>query len=816
MRSHHRLPLAPRCLAGLLLLSAHSASSAPPSPADIEFFEKQVRPVLIESCGGCHGAAAGPPSGGLRLDRRDGLLKGGTRGPAIVPGRPEQSRIIHAIRYADPSLRMPPAGRLSEASIAAIAEWVRRGAPWPSDDQRPRGRRTDTTNDQQRGRDVGRWSLVVGPTVHWAFRAPITPPLPKVKAADWVRSPLDRFILAALEAKGLAPAPPADRRTLIRRATFDLTGLPPTPEEIAAFLADRSPDAFANVVDRLLASPRYGERWGRHWLDVARYADSNGLDENLAYASAFRYRDYVVAAFNRDTPYNRFIQEQLAGDLLPKTDDVPTDHERLIATGFLSLGGKMLAEDDPVKMEMDIIDEQVDTVGRAFMGLTIGCARCHDHKFDPISTSDYYALAGIFKSTKTMENFNVVARWHEHSLAPKEDEERLRAHEKKIEETQAAIEERKKGLKEGEAEDATLKSLRTELRRLERTRPVLPTAMGVTEGPSVTNLRIHLRGSHLTLGEEAPRRFPTILAGERQTPLGAGQSGRYELARWLAHPGHPLTSRVMVNRIWRWHFGAGIVRSVDNFGRLGDPPTHPELLDWLARRFVNSGWSVKAMHRLLMLSSTYQMSSAYNARAARVDPENRFHWRMNRRRLEAEAIRDAILAVSGALDTTMGGSLLRFKNRDYVTSTASRDETGYDHNRRSVYLPVVRSALYELFQAFDFGDPSVSNGDRATTTVAPQALFMMNSPLVLKQTRQMAAALLAEPGLDDAGRVARIYEKALGRPPTNRETERALGFVRRLQAEWAVRGADAEERRLRAWQSFCRVLIASNEFVYVE
>ncbi len=816
---------------------------------------------------------------------------------------------------------------------------------------------------------------------HWAFEPPrdIAPPdIAKSIDRQWIQSPMDQFVLSKLQENHLDPAPRADQRTLIRRATFDLIGLPPTSEEIADFLDDLSPDAFAKVVNRLLASPRYGERWGRHWLDVARYSDSNGLDENLVYNGAWRYRDYVIAAFNKDKPYDQFIQEQLAGDLLPGSDNEAQRYEHLIATGLLSLGAKMLAEDDPMKMEMDIVDEQVDTVGRAFMGLTLGCARCHDHKFDPIPTADYYSLAGIFKSSKTMENFKVVAQWHEYVLVSEADQERFKTEANRIAEKKQGIEKRTKLMNDRLLADAReksgayllacstllrqeevastadripktveqvaaelrlnevivkqwreylqrtrsdtnsvlypwrlltvksdaaletssaipawlknpipsspeelaaryqelfqkadqawrdlqqnqssnkavkladdtletfravlydakgpfalpadaskmysaefaseLKQLNEEVRTLELALGILPKAMGVKEG-KVVNLPIHVRGNHLTLGKEVPRQFLQFIADTKSDPIDERQSGRLQLARWLTHPSHPLTSRVMVNRIWRGHFGVGLVRSVDNFGRLGELPSNQLLLDWLAKRFTDSGWSIKSMHRLIMLSSTYQMSSAHNDRAHLVDPENRLYWRKNRWRLEAEAIRDSIVAVSGQLDLAMGGSLLRFKDRDYVTSTASRDTTPYDASRRSVYLPVIRSALYEVFLAFDFNDPSVSNGDRSTTTVAPQALFMMNSPLVLKQTRKMAEQLLTQSNLNDGERIAAAYERTFGRVPSAIERDRALEFLQRCSAALAEREPNSQERRVRSWQSLCRTLVASNEFIYVE
>ncbi len=697
----------PGCCAGRwLAIALLSVAAVPPaeaqevvgsSAAGADFFEKEIRPILAEHCYGCHSAQSKRLRGHLRLDTREGWLQGGDLGPAVTPGDPENSLLISAVRHEDEFLKMPPKGKLDDRQIALLNRWVVMGAPSSRE-----------VADAGRPIDPRRSTEVEPDQVPWSFRPPVDPPVPEVADAAWPRNDLDRFILAGLEAKGLTPAPPADRRALIRRATFDLTGLPPVPEEIDAFLADESPDAFARVVDRLLESPHYGERWGRHWLDVARYADSNGLDENVAHGNAWRYRDYVVAAFNADKPYDRFVLEQLAGDLLSPSDSPVVEHERLIATGFLSLGPKVLAEVDEKKMEMDIVDEQIDTVGRTFLGLTLGCARCHDHKFDPIRQADYYALAGIFKSTRTMETFTKVARWHENSLASEEErslhaeyDAKVAAKKKEI----AQLVERQKQQEEAAAAlagetAATLKRLREELATLEKEAPELPTAMGVTEG-NVADTHIHIRGSHLTLGELAPRRVPAVFATPEPPTFSDSQSGRLELAHWLVEEDHPLTARVMVNRLWRWHFGRGLVGTPDNFGRLGESPTHPELLDWMAHRFVDKGWSIKAMHRLILLSATYQMSSDFDANAARVDPENRLLWRMNVRRLEAEPIRDALLAVSGRLDRRMGGSLLEVKNRAYFFDHTSKDATSYDSPRRSVYLPIVRNHLYDVFQLFD-------------------------------------------------------------------------------------------------------------------
>lgn len=775
---------------GFLLVAGATchAEDSRPTAEQVRFFETRIRPLLAERCFSCHGPDK--QRSDLRLDTAEGIRRGGASDtPLIDPGRPEASLLLRAVRHEGDAPKMPPKSKLSDREITDLTIWVKAGTPFP-----PR----NTTMEKGRNKQ-------------WAFQPPTRPVVPDVRDISWARTPLDRFILAVLEAKGLRPAPSADPRTLIRRVTFDLTGLPPTPEEVNRFLADRSPDAFARVVDRLLASPAYGERWGRHWLDVARYADSNGLDENVAHANAWRYRDYVVAAFNRDQPYDQFLTEQLAGDLMP-TSDPATRHRRLIATGFLSLGPKVLAEPDPRKMELDIVDEQVDTVGRAFLGLTLGCARCHDHKFDPLSTEDYYGLAGIFLSTRTMESFRKVARWHENPLPSPENAARQAEHEAKVARVREAIE-----ALNGKTDSpvvAELKQRKAELAQLEKSGPDLTTALGVTEA-DVVDTPVMRRGNHLTPGKVVPRRFPVVLAGATQPTLPPKSSGRLELARWLAAKDHPLTARVMVNRIWRWHFGQGLVRSVDNFGRLGEEPSHPELLDWLAHSFVESGWSIKALHRLILRSSTYQMSSAHDAGSARIDPDNRLLWRMPVRRLEAEAIRDNLLAVSGTLDRTMGGSLLQVANRGYLFDHTSKDATRYDGARRSIYLPVVRNNLYAVYQIFDATDATVSNGDRATTTVATQALFAMNSELVMQAAERLAARLLAPANLDDQGRIRQLYEIAYSRPPTSQELARAHAALTGFEEDLRSREPDAAQRRLRAWAMFCQVILAANEFVYV-
>jgi len=797
-----------------LLLCAVLAAEQPETPRKVDegqlrFFEAKVRPLLVEHCLKCHGP--NKQWGGLRLDSREALLRGGESGPAIVPGDSRGSLFMRAVRHADQELKMPPDGKLLEHQVADLARWVEAGAPFPA-----------TTPAGTRARDPQ----------HWSLRPLLSPPLPQIADHGWPRSPLDHFILEKIERAALSPAPAADSRTLVRRITYDLTGLPPTPDEVANFLADDTPDAVERLVDRLLASPAYGERWGRHWLDVARYADSNGLDENIAQGNAWRYRDYVVNAFNHDKPFDRFVLEQLAGDLLVAESE-PQRHELLIATGFLSIGPKVLAEVNEAKMRMDMIDEQVDTFGRVFLGMTLGCARCHDHKFDPIDTADYYGLAGIFKSTRTMQTYTKVARWHEHvlpsaaSVALQADYDRRLAEkkqaidvfvaqaDKQARESVPANEKPPEKLETlyPEATRTQLAKLREELVALEKNPPDLPAAMGVTED-TIADVAIHVRGNPLKLGDVVARRTPQVVRGLDAPRFTPQESGRRQLAEWLIDPRHPLTTRVLVNRAWRWHFGRGLVRSTDNFGLLGEPPSHPELLDWLARRFAADGWSLKQLHRLIVNSSTYRQSSQPSARTVEADPDNRLFSRAIVRRLEAEEVRDSLLEVSRQLDRAMGGSLLKVKNRAYLFDHTSIDLTDYTSQRRSLYLPVIRNNVFDLFQLLDFPDPAVPSGDRAMTTVAPQALLMMNSDFVLKTADELARRLLTD-NADDAARLARLYEIALGREASAEELQADQTLLAATERAWQSQEPNADLRRRRAWAVLCQVLLASNEFIYI-
>ena len=776
-------------LLGLYLLQGATWAQTPE-----DHFEKKVRPLLIERCVKCHGPETSRSS--LRLDSYEGAIKGGKRGAALVPNAPAESLLLKVVRRQG-DLKMPPDGPLSTREISDLELWIKQGAVYPKSNK-----------------------IVRGTAEHWSFQPIKQQSIPKVKDSSWVRNPIDAFILSKLETAGIAPSKQADKRTLIRRVSFDLTGLPPTLSESALYLADDSANAYENMVNRYLASPAYGERWGRHWLDVARYADSNGLDENVAHGNAWRYRDYVVESFNKNVPYNQFISEQIAGDLLPYKSD-SEKHAHLIATGYLTLGPKVLAEVDKQKMEMDIIDEQIDTMGKTFLGLTLGCARCHDHKFDPILTADYYSLAGVFKSTKTMESLVTIAKWNENPLANEKETAQLKEYTAKVAESKKKaddfLEEQRKALasekkltpKEIEAllkdePKANLKKLRDATVALEKTAPELPSAMGVTEG-KVTDVAIHIRGNTDRLGKVMPRAVPVVLAKANAPAFSEKSSGRLELANWIASPSNPLTSRVMVNRVWRWHFGRGIVPTPDNFGLLGTNPTHPELLDWLANNFIQSNWSIKDLHKTIMFSNTYKQASTLIPASDEKDSSCNLYWRFVPKRLEGEVLRDSLLQVSDQLDKTMGGSLLQVKNRAFFFDHTSKDMTKYDSNRRSLYLPVVRNNLFVVFSLFDSTDAAVPNGDRANTTIAPQALFFLNSKLVLDTAELLAQKAIQKAPTAEA-QVLYLYENILGRTPTLDEANRAKDFL--LQALKL-----SENNPVKAMAALAQILVSSNEFV---
>ncbi len=953
----------PWLTAGIVALSISSVAAI--TPDGLEFFEKRVRPVLAERCYECHGEKK--QKGGLRLDYSAAVLNGGDSGPALVPGEPDQSRLIKAISWTDPEFQMPPKNKLSANEIAALTDWVKMGAPDPR------------TNLQTQGTSLSPFK-----TNHWAYQPlkKVAPPQPS--DSRWARKSLDRFILARLETKSVLPNPDAAPATLLRRAYFDLVGLPPTPEQLLEFETDPSPGAFARVVDRLLASPEFGERWGRHWLDVARFGESVTL-RGFVFKEAWRYRDYVIDAFNQDLPYDEFIREQIAGDLL-SSSSLEVRRRRMAATTFLALGNTNLEEQDKAQLRMDIVDEQLDTIGKSFLAQTIGCARCHDHKFDPIPTRDYYAMAGILRNTKTVTNAN-VSGWIENPLPVSPDQERVfQAHESQVAFLQSEIKAAKEAAKalagkssdpksssdskpaviaaqalpgivvdsaqakavgkwkvsqfsrhyigdgyvhddltgkgektltfqpelkrgtyevrfayqhgtsratnvpvtvfhaEGETTvyvnqqeppeidgrfvslgrfsfegngfgyalvsnqgttghvtaDAVqflpaessgsatgsgglgrpvekkeapkvtvrLKSLEDKLKKLQETGPRRPLVMSVREEEKIEDTFVHVRGSVHNPGATVPRGF--LQAATLNTPpaVSEKESGRRELADWIASPSNPLTARVMVNRVWHWLFGAGLVRTADNFGTMGEIPSHPELLDYLALQFIEQGWSVKELVREIMLSRTYQLASSDVLRKpsnhsiggatipSEVDPENRFLWRGNRRRVDAEYLRDSMLAISGKLSAERGGPSFRANlSADYAFQ--------YAEPRRSVYVPAFRNALPEIFEAFDFADPSIVTGVRNVSTVAPQALFLMNHPFVREQARGAAVRLLAENQVDDPARLQRAYRWVLGRAPDSGEHDVAKNLL--------SRNGDPIE----AWTDLIHALFVSAEFRYV-
>ncbi|WZO99985.1 DUF1553 domain-containing protein [Isosphaeraceae bacterium EP7] len=902
--------------------------------AGLAFFESKIRPVLVRECYACHAEGAKSIKGGLRVDSRRALIEGGDSGPAIVPGQVDEGSMLAAIRHEGPE--MPPKTKLSTAVVEDFRRWIEMGAPDPRESGTVEAKRPGI--NLEAGRQF------------WAYRPPEDRPSPSVRDEAWPLGDVDRFVLAKLEAAGLPPASEACPETLIRRLTFDLAGLPPTPEEVAEFAADDRPGAYERAVDRLLASPRFGERWGRHWLDVARFGESQTL-RGLVMKEAWRYRDFVIDAFNRDMPFDQFLREQVAGDLIG--GNTLADRRRgRVATTFLALGNTNLEEQDKGQLRMDVVDEQIDVIGKAVLGQTIACARCHDHKFDPIPTKDYYAIAGILRNTKTLEHAN-VSKWLERPLPETPDvEAKLARHEAALASLESRIKSSKaalaasgkgsvkgvvaagslpgivlddigakkvgnwsgsthsgtyigagylhddnagKGAKsvtfqpelpaageyevrlayapggsragrvpvtilnvEGETivhvdmratpavdgrfsslgrfrfekgnqayvlvsnegttghvtvdavaflpaglkpessgpdpDSAALDALEAELKRLRAEGPRREMAMAVVEESEIADTRVHVRGNVHTLGDPAPRGFLQVASAGEPPGFSASESGRRELADWLASGENPLTARVYVNRAWQWLFGAGLVPTPDNFGTTGEPPSHPELLDHLAIEFMHDGWSTKALVRRLVLSKAYRLSSAVSDAATAIDPENRLLGRANRRRLEAECLRDAMLAASGSLDPVMGGPGF---GADLAADYGFKGEG----ERRSVYVPVFRNALPELFELFDFADPSMVVGRRETSTVAPQALFLLNHPFVLEQSERTARRLLNGPEADDLGRLDRGFKLTLGRRPTDEERVILLRFL-------GESGGD----RLRAWSIVIQGLFGSLDF----
>ncbi len=788
-----------RLATGLSLLlvaagAAHAADAAKPSAEGIAFFEANIRPVLVEKCYACHSQQAKKLKGNLLVDNREGLLKGGDTGPAIVPGKPEESLVLEALRYE--SYEMPPSGKLPDAVIADFEKWIKIGAPDPRIGAAPVA--ATGTIDLEQGRQF------------WCFQPLKHHDPPAVKNISWPRGPIDQFVLTNLESHDLEPAKDADRETWLRRVTFDLIGLPPTIEEIDAFINDISADAYERVVDRLLAAPHFGERWGRHWLDVARFAESSGGGRTLLFKDAWRYRDYVLNSVNADKPVDQFLIEQIAGDLLPH-DTPEEEREHLIATGYLILGAHNYEEQDKAALEMDVVDEQLDVIGRGLLGMTVTCARCHDHKFDPIPTADYYALAGILRSTHVLIHEN-VSKWVTRSL-PMSDVEReaVKAHETKV----AALKQRLKVAKAESGSDKAKKKLAALTKQLKelQARSPAPVAMAAEDAKQIEDCQICIRGSVHHRGPAVPRGVLQVATTGGSPNMPAEHSGRLELAQWIASPQNPLTARVYVNRVWHYLFGVGLVRTLDNFGTTGELPSHPELLDYLAQRFVEQGWSTKKLVRELALSHAYRMSTEFNDAAAAVDPENRLLWRMNRKRLDAESLRDAMLMASGRLDFKYGGQNM---NKDVLekVSAVVPAEYGYQFKdtRRSVYTPAFRNRMHELFEVFDFADQNRSVSQRNVTTVAPQALFMLNSPFVMEEAKAAAKRALADDNSTEDELITRAFREALGRAPSRRELTMARWAIHRPKDN----GIDGDTRKLAGWEQLYQGLFGCVDFRYLD
>ena len=858
----------------------------------------EARTVLETNCTACHGEAA---MSGLDLRQRQTILKGGDRGPAVIPGKPDESLLYLAASHSG-ELKMPPQKpRLEPEDLAVLEKWIQAGATWKT---------PSLTEEEKR---AASW---------WSFQRPKRPSTPKVEETSWVRNPIDAFVLAQLEKKGLGHAPPAGRRTLLRRAYFDLIGLPPSPQEVTAFLNDPSPDAYKKLIDKLLDSEHYGERWGRHWLDVVRYADSGGFETDKYFPVAWRYRDYVIKSFNEDKPYDRFLQEQIAADEL-WTDDldlrgsfaIPEEKlrnlEARVGTGLYTLAPQTGESKMDFRRDLyENLTDWVDTTGSAFLGLTFGCARCHDHKFDPLTQRDYFRLQAVFASSKVIEIpvvtklslfhrseyyktlLNLAERRVAYRIFEKQVTERVIADKKgefpphvveayedfesvyidgegrfaqrwtpeKEKLARPLIEAIESILIEGTTD--RLKNVEEHLKPEEekKYRELLAqmgkAVLDVPDQDPSHNIKydalfdsasvrvlthrepelvseIHLldRGELGREKEKVKPGLPAVLDDGRNLEEALYESvvprSRTQLALWLTRPDHPLTSRVMVNRIWQWHFGAGVVRTPNDFGRMGVYPTHPELLDWLATKFVDRGWSIKSMHRLIMLSNTYQMTSRYSDKnSARIDPENRYLWRMNRRRLEAETAWDAVHAVAGTLNLKMGGRPVcpplpegELKGKNWYLHGDPAD-----YRRRAVYIMRQRNFGFPMFETFDVPDPAVSCPGREETTVAPQALWFLNNKVVFDQARQFASRLVQDVGTDPLDWVESAWQVALGRPPSEPERREALELLQSLPenelkedtAQTSGEMAEAVSEPPGALSQLCLALLNLNEFLYVD
>jgi hypothetical protein len=796
---------------GIELWKGHHDGQPPISDDDLAFFEKRIRPLLVTKCYECHSAESKQPEGELMLDSRATLRRGGARGPAVAPGDVEGSLLIAAVRYANEELQMPPDGKLSEEEISDLERWIKNGAPDP--------RSTPTKH-------AGKKMDIAAARDHWSLRPISNPEAPAVRDVSWPSNDIDRFILARLEEHGLAPAADADKRALIRRATYDLIGLPPTPGEVEAFLADDSDEAFSHVVERLLASPRYGERWGRHWLDVVRYADTAGDNSDYPVPQMHRYRDWVIASFNGDLPFDEFVRDQLAGDLLGGANEEERCR-RIVATGYIAASRRFGSRVSDYPQHLTI-EDTLDNLGRAFLGMTLACARCHDHKFDPITTRDYYALYGIFQSTRypwpgielDKRQRDFIPLVAADRMADMENKNKNREEEQKR--LDAAVDELKKQLEKAkDANEAEKQKLEKKLKKAERRAgelreqpPLFDTAYAVADAEQPDDAAIHLRGDPARPGDIVRRRFLEVLGGE-ELPDGYEGSGRQKLAEWILSADNPLPARVMVNRIWHHHFGRGIVPTTNDFGRQGKPPSHPELLDYLASAFRDGGWSIKTMHRMIMASRTYQQSAARDERAVAVDPTNQWLAGYSRRRLDAESIRDTLLMLGGNLDLSATGPhpFPPEPTWDFTQHKPFKDV--FDTNRRSVYLMTQRIQRHPFLAIFDGADPSASTGERMASTTPLQALYLLNDPFFHEQARRLAERIISF-AADDEARAAFAYELLMSRPPVADEQIAAHDFLAKARGLVQMEYSATADVEVEAWSAYVRSLFRLNEFVYLD
>lgn len=852
-------------LACLMLVAPQLAAQDRLNREQQQFFETKIRPVLVKNCYECHSAQADEVGGKLLLDTRNGIRQGGESGPAVVPGKPASSLLLIAMKHDDPKLIMPPADygtKLPAQVIADFEAWIRGGAL----DPRGGGKNKASAGSE----DAKQW---------WAWQ-PLKPvPVPDNATAlatlsSWPRKDIDRFILEGLTASKLQPAADADRATLVRRLAIDLTGLPPSLEDLQRYALSEKPAPIEELVDRYMNSPQYGERMARRWLDVARYAESTGKDVNVALPHAWRYRDYVIDAFTNDMPYNQFIREQIAGDLIKKSK--PSDAARqMIATGFLAIGPKGLGEQNPRQFAVDVADEQIDAVSQAFLAVTIACARCHDHKFDPISQRDYTAMAGIFLSTQTHFGTagSVGGRNRSTTLALPGDAASASAEAPmapgQLSQLKSRIEELEKQQREMLAERAAerrngkagtpppgfalvqtqLNLLQTKLQAVNEDGSPKALAVGVKDKPPATPLnRMQqrftqanqprrgrdaqlmgivdspqlIRGEIDKPGEVVPRGLPEFLAGHAKAKIDTDESGRLQLANWIASERNPLTARVMVNRIWSWFFGQGLVKSVDNFGTTGDLPSNQALLDHLAQNFMKQRWSVKSLVREIVLSHSYAQASTHSEAAFLVDPDNELLWRANRRTLEAECLRDGMLAVSGSIQLERPTGSLIAKNGDgpiggrRAVGVSEDAITSADDPHRSIYLPLPRNVLPDALELFDFADNAMVTGARSTTIVPSQALYWMNNPTVEKECRKIADQLLRQSTVATASlkddQIASMFEqltlKILARPALDDERQALVEFVKQKQS------MKASQQTI--WAGVARSLFASADYRFMK